>query len=91
MTIVLNTCYGGFHIPEAFAEAHGLDTYDDIDRTDAELIAFIKAEGDDGEYEEGCACLSLVELPENVTDWEISEYDGYESLIYVVDGKIYHG
>ncbi len=28
-------------------------------------------------------------LPEGVTDWIVTEYDGAESLYYVKDGKIY--
>lgn len=88
MTIILNRCYGGFHIPEAFARAHGLDEYDDIERTDPELVEFVQSHG--GRFEEGCACLCAVSFPEGVTDWEIDEYDGYERMTYVLDGKLGH-
>lgn len=33
--------------------------------------------------------IEVVEIPDNVTDWQINEYDGAESVIYVVDGKIH--
>lgn len=36
------------------------------------------------------SAYGIVEIPDNVTDWEISEYDGWESVVYVLDGKIYH-
>lgn len=29
-------------------------------------------------------------LPEGVTDWFVTEYDGWESLWYVKDGKLYN-
>lgn len=88
MTIIINTCYGGFHVPQALCEQFGLSRYDDIDRTDSRLVDFVLSHG--GEYEEECSCLTAVEVPDTCTDWEISEYDGYEDLIYVVNGKICH-
>ena len=36
------------------------------------------------------AKLKVVEIPDNFTDYEINDYDGVETLIYVIDGKIYH-
>lgn len=30
-------------------------------------------------------------LPEGVTDWFVTDYDGAESLWYVKDGKLYNG
>lgn len=88
MTIIINACYGGFHIPEALCESEGLERYDDIDRTDSRLVEFVQSHG--GEFEEGCACLVAVEIPEDCTDWELTEYDGYESITYVVGGKLFH-
>jgi hypothetical protein len=37
-----------------------------------------------------CAKLKVVEIPEEATDWELNEYDGLESITYVVDGKLHH-
>ena len=88
MKIIINRCWGGFHIPEEFAAAHGLEPYDDIERTDPELVAFVESHG--GCFSEGCAKLVVVELPETCTDWELNEYDGMESITYVVWGKLYH-
>lgn len=88
MKMVINECYGGFSLPEEFCENFGFDSYDDIDRTNPDLIDFIEAKG--GEVRHGCAHLVVEEIPDEVTDWEISEYDGYESIIYVLDGKIHH-
>lgn len=87
MVIILNKCYGGFHIPEALCEAEGLSRYDDIERTDARLVNFIL---EHGVVEEGCAKLVPVAIPDEATDWELDEYDGFESVTYVVGGKLYH-
>lgn len=88
MTIILNKCYGGFHLPEAFCEAHGFDVFDEIDRTHPVLVDFVLANG--GAVREGFANLVAVSIPDGVTDWEIDEYDGYERVTYVLDGKLGH-
>jgi hypothetical protein len=88
MTIIINKCWGGFHIPEALCESEGLVRYDDIDREDVRLVEFVQSHG--GEYREGSCRLVAVEVPDTCTDWEMDEYDGFESIIYVVDGKLYH-
>lgn len=91
MRIVINTCYGGFHIPAELCETCGLTRYADIDRTDLRLVEFVESHADeDGLFCEGCAELEVVEIPDTCTDWELSEYDGLESITYVVDGKIRH-
>jgi hypothetical protein len=81
MKIVLNKDYGGFGYGVA-------KKYDDIinhcERTDAELIEFVETHPDE------CGDLKVVEISDEATDWEIDEYDGLESVTYVVDGKIYH-
>lgn len=91
MRIVINTCYGGFHIPNEFCETHGLTRYENIDRTNPELVEFVESHANkDGIFCEGCAELEVVEIPDTSTDWEVSEYDGMETVIYVLNGKIYH-
>ena len=32
--------------------------------------------------------LVVKEIPDNATDYMITEYDGAEGIIYVVDGKL---
>jgi len=87
MVIILNKCYGGFHIPEALCEAEGLSCCDNIERTDARLVDFILERG---VVEEGLSKLVPVAIPDEATDWELNEYDGFESVTYVVGGKLYH-
>ena len=87
MKVVLNICYGGFSLPEEFCKKYNLAWYSDIKRTDPRLITFVE------ENPELCqhfnfASLTVVEIPENVTDWQIHDYDGMESIIAVINGKI---
>lgn len=91
MTIVLNRCFGGFHLPDEFCSMYGFRRYSRIDRTDSRLVEFVRSHAD----EEGCFCegnaeLEVVEIPDSCTDWELDEYDGAESIIYVMDGKLHH-
>ena len=85
MKLVLNRDYGGFGYGVA-------DEYEDFvrgfsdeeDRARPEIIAFVESHPDER------GDLEVVEIPDTATDWEIAEYDGWESVIYVVDGKIHH-
>lgn len=92
MTFILNKCYGGFGISEFALNQLGVDHIFTFDNTDVELVnklaALINKYGS-----EACSCsfskLRVVEIPDCATDYEIDEYDGYETIIYVVDGKIH--
>ena len=87
MKLIINTCYGGFSVSKEWAERLGIHNHDEENlRYNAELISAIEA----GEDVNGaCANLEVVELPDNCTDYYIEEYDGSESVIYVVDGKLH--
>lgn len=92
MTFVLNRNWGGFTLPQGYVDAYKLeDVYDYDDntiRTDARLIGWIRKFPFGDGY--ACADLKLVEIPDNCTDYEINDYDGKESITYVVDGRIHH-
>lgn len=85
MKLVINKDYGGFGYGVA-------DEYDDFvrgfsdeeQRANPELVAFVESHLDE------CGDLEVVEIPDTATDWEIDEYDGWESVTYVVDGKLHH-
>ncbi len=89
MKIVINDCFGGFSLSESARQFLRLKSvYSEIERTDPLLIGLVEA---DARRASGlCARLRVVEIPDTITDWEITEYDGLESIIYVVDGKIHH-
>lgn len=91
MILVLNKQYGGWSISAQAAEVLGLDTrYPDctpeVTKAVADLISTHGSEFVSGPF----ARLEVVEIPDNTTDYEINEYDGYETVIYVIDGKLYH-
>ncbi len=92
MKIVINECFGGFSLPSDFCELYGLDEYDDIDRADARLVEFLEsyfAATGENSYSESFSELVIEEIPDNSTDWHVTEYDGSESIVYVVDGKLH--
>lgn len=87
MKVIINVCFGGFGVREDIEEKLNLThlSEDEI-RYNADLIALIES-GEDVSDE--LAELKVVELPDNCTDYYIDEYDGNESVIYVVDGKLH--
>lgn len=80
MDIVVNRSWGSFHIPKEIADKRGFSVYDDIDRTDKELVEYAKTHD---------SSLKVLSIPDEATDWDIWDYDGMETIIFVVDGKIY--
>ena len=87
MKLIINGCYGGFGVNEEIEKKLGLTKMDEEEiRYNSELIALIES-GVDASDE--LAALKVVELPDDCTDYYIDEYDGLESVIYVVDGKLH--
>lgn len=98
MKIVINNCYGSFHLSD---EAINLLVKKGIDRETAEydflfgsckrdnkiLVEVIEELGKKANNSSSTS-LSVVEIPDKSTDWTINEYDGAEEVIYVLDGKI---
>lgn len=92
MKIVINTCYGGFGISDEALADLGVEedrAYDGGFRTNEALVALIEEKGSDYCSDE-FALLKVVEIPDEITDWEISEYDGIEEVLAVINGKIHH-
>lgn len=87
MKLVINKEFGGFSLPEEFCTQYNMKEYEDIDRTDDRLINFVENHG--GHVEVFCGDLVIAEIPDESTDYYIDEYDGLETVIYVLDGKIH--
>lgn len=87
MRVVINVSFGGFSLPEEFCKKYNMDKYDDIKRTDERLVKFVISHKNSVEV--FCGRLVAKEIPDNATDYIITEYDGAESIYYVLDGKIY--
>lgn len=91
--IVRNACYGGFMLPQQYLnhpKCKAKRAYDHSKeiRTDPILIAMIDPK--EGLIIPSATHLVVEEIPANATDWAISEYDGYEEVVYVLGGII-HG
>ena len=99
MKLVINDCCGGFGLSkkaEAELKKLGYDNediysfnYDINQRNDKDLIKVVEALGKEANGDG--AFLSVIELPDEITDYEIimEEY-GSEYVIYVLNGKIRH-
>ena len=83
MQIVINSCYGGFDLSDK-----ALDMYKqlsnksevyayELDRTDPILIQVVETLG--AEADGRFAKLRIIEIPDDI-EWEITEYDGSESV-----------
>ena len=83
MKIVVNADFGGFGCGVSKKYEDCVYAYED-DRTNPELVAFVE------NHPKDCGDLAIMTIPDNVTDWDIQEDDGSESLIYVVNGKIHY-
>lgn len=82
MKLVINGTYGGFGYGVADEFDALVEKYE-CDRTAFELIAFVEKHPDE------CGDLEVIEIPDETTDYIINDYDGAETVYYVVNGKIY--
>lgn len=88
MKMVVNCCFGGFGVSNKVVEALHLDSPYSIERTDPRLIELVEGLG--SKYCSGfCSELGIAIIPDEATDYRLEEYDGLESVIYVLDGRIY--
>lgn len=91
MVFILNKCYGGFSVSNFVVEQLGLDdNYDYLDENQMDKLIELIHEYGSEKCSGSHAKLKVVEIPDNCTDFEINDYDGIETITYVVDGKIYH-
>ena len=87
MKIVLNKCCGGFALSEEAMKELGLQIQY-TSNTDERLIKLIEEKG--SEYVSYTfSKLEVFDLPEETTDYRVDECNGYETVYYVVDGKIH--
>lgn len=88
MKMVINKCYGGFGISREYLDKFGIECDYDIERDDPRLVEAVETDAE--AVADRYARLVVVEIPDEATDWELDEYDGAESIIAVVDGKLVH-
>ena len=87
MKIVINDCFGGYGLSEDFLDKYGKE-FIERERNDPELIAAIEEFGEE-ESSDYYSALSIVEIPDDCTDYYIHEYNGAESVIFVRNGKLF--
>lgn len=87
MKLVINKCYGGFGLSEDALAVLGVEYGDDVERSNGLLVEMVEANAK--AVGESYSELEVVEIPDSATDYYIDEYDGFESVIYVVDGKLH--
>jgi hypothetical protein len=85
MKMVLNKAFGGFgcYVDNEKAKKFLALYKNEESRNNAKLVEFVET------HVEECTDLRVVELSDNTTDWEILNSEGWESVVYVVDGKIH--
>ena len=83
MKMVINANYGGFGLDVAEQYENWVCNLES-DRFNAELVKFVETHPNE------CGDLVVITIPEEVTDWEIDEYAGWESVIYFLNGNIFH-
>ena len=89
MQIVVNKCFGCFGLSDAALQSlpEGIDWSEHANRVNPLLIQVVSdlGPGANTRFSE----LSIFDIPEEATDWAIEDYDGFETILYVLDGKIY--
>ena len=103
MKVIINECAGGFNFSPLVAEEL-IRRFGDEDwenmldtawiilspmRTDPKVIAVVEDLNWWGASGEN-SYLVVVEIPDDITDWTIMNDGGYETVIFVHDGKIYY-
>jgi hypothetical protein len=88
MKIVINNCYGGFGLSEKalnrYKELSGQQEFSNwnFKRDDPNLVKVVEELGEEASAR--YAELKIVEIPDDVKDWYIQEYDGTE---WVAEGR----
>lgn len=93
MEILVNYSSYGFDFSDfgtAKLKENNITDYEDgIEiRTNPEVIKLFEKYGDELFNERSDVELEII--PDNITDFAIVENDGYETLFYVLDGKIHY-
>jgi hypothetical protein len=82
MKLVINKDYGGFGYG-CKGNCKAIAYMFEEERNAPELVEMVET------MPELCGDLGIVEIPDTATDYHIDEYDGCESVVYVVNGKLH--
>lgn len=86
MEVIVNRCWGGAKLSDEVAKELKVSKYD-FCRDDYYVIKAVKEnpERASGKFSK----LKVIQIPDETTDYMIKDYDGMETVIYVVGGKLY--
>lgn len=84
LKLVINRSYGGFSIPKSVAWELGYYNWYSIENIRGDLRFVNMVEENPDRFKD----LMVVEIPW-ASDYKIVDYDGMESVIYVVNGKLH--
>ena len=94
MKVIYNACFGGFGFSEEAERFFRNNNVSDEDlltfeeeRTNPIRVKYVEKHPNEASYE--YAELKIAEVPDDATDWWIDEYDGFETVYYVQNGKHY--
>lgn len=87
MKVVIHRDWGAFAVPQVVLNRLGWDVPDMrqmqyIDRADPNLIWEVENNHTD------CDTLLTITIPDRATDYYIEDYDGIETVLYVLDGAL---
>lgn len=88
MKVVINSCHTGFGVSEEILQKLCVNDPWDIQRDDPKFVSLVEKLGEEADSIH--SNLKVVEIPDNISDWEIADYDGVENVIYVLNGMIHH-
>lgn len=87
MKVAINADYGFFIVPRYWVEEAGL-THQEVLGGRGRTHPLVLQAIEQGEFPVEDAVI--VEFPDEATDWGIFDYDGYEWVVYVLDGKMHN-
>ena len=87
MKMILNKRYGGFSVNNKWAKILGVRPYETEKLRYNDTL--IKAIEDGENVNGGASLLKVITIPDETTDFKLTEYDGIESIVYVVGGKLH--
>ena len=90
MKLVINITYGGFWVPEALYQQFKNDPLYHTEAGHCDGSVYVRSHPMFIDWIEKHPHndYAIVEIPTDATDWAISEYDGKEHVIAVVNGKL---
>lgn len=82
--MVIYCRFGGYYVPDDVADEINCETFDDAVqiRSNPKFIDWVEKQRP--------LNFRVVEIPDNATDYIIMDYDGWETVLAVIDGKIIH-